>query len=283
MTDIGRRHIITGALAGGAALAVASKAGAQTGASVVEGTPAAGPAPQLKGQPNAEAQGIQSALQDFNDPKALAVQPVGNDWAQLRRYHLANIETAKLPDSQRRVVMMGDSITDGWPGQSGNFYADNGLIGRGIGGQVSAQMLVRFMADVVGLGAEVVHIMAGTNDIAQNQDPYDPVATTNNLQAMASLASIHGIKVILASVPPADHFPWRPEVGNPVEKIRALNVWIKSICEAQGYTYVDYWPALATANGSLRPNFGNDGVHPNAIAYAAMAPYTLAAIDTAMV
>lgn len=283
MSDIGRRHIITGVLAGGAALAVASTVKAQSGAPVVAGTPAAGPIPQLKGQPNAQAQGLQSALQDFNDPKTLAVQTVGNDWAQLRRYHLANADAAILPYESRKVVMMGDSITDGWPGQSGSFYASNGLIGRGIGGQVSAQMLVRFMADVVALRPLAVHIMAGTNDIAQNQDPYDPVATTNNLQAMASLASIYGIKVILASVPPADHFPWRPEVGNPVEKIRALNVWIKSICEAQGYTYVDYWPALATENGSLRPNFGNDGVHPNAIAYAAMAPYILAAIDTALV
>ena len=265
MTDIKRRHIITGALAGGAMFGIASAAHAQN-----------------KGQANAESQGVQAALQDYNDPATLTVQPMGTDWAQLRRYHLANADAVKLPDTTRKVVMMGDSITDGWPGQAGTFYNDNGLVGRGIGGQVSAQMLVRFMADVVALRPKAVHIMAGTNDIAQNQDPYDPVATTQNLQAMANLASVYGIKVIMASVPPADHFPWRPEVGNPVEKIKALNDWIKSVCAAQNYTYVDYWPALATEAGALRPDFGSDGVHPNSTAYAAMAPYTLAAIAAAL-
>ena len=265
MTDIKRRHLITGALAGTAALGLASAASAQN-----------------TGQDTAEAQAIQAALQDYNDPKTLTVQPVGQDWAQMRRYRQANADAVNLPEAQRKVVMMGDSITDGWPGQSGAFYADNGLIGRGIGGQVTAQMLVRFMADVVALRPKAVHIMAGTNDVAQNQDPYDPVATTNNLQAMANLATIYGIKVIMASVPPADHFPWRPEVGNPHEKFVALNAWIKSVCAAQGFTYVDYWPALATEAGALRPDFGGDGVHPNARAYATMAPYTLAAIAAAL-
>ena len=265
MTDIKRRHLLSGALAGGAMLGVASAASAQN-----------------KGQPNAESQAIQAALQDYNDPATLTVQPVGTDWAQMRRYHLANADVVQLPETARKVVMMGDSITDGWPGQSGTLYAENGLVGRGIGGQVSAQMLVRFMADVVALRPKAVHIMAGTNDIAQNQDPYDPVATTNNLQAMANLASIYGIKVIMASVPPADHFPWRPEVGNPVEKIRALNEWIKSVCSAQNYTFVDYWPALALDSGAMRTEFSADGVHPNAQAYAAMAPYTLAAIAAAL-
>jgi lysophospholipase L1-like esterase len=200
MTDIRRRHLLSGALAGGAMLGVASAASAQN-----------------KGQPNAESQAIQAALQDYNDPATLTVQPAGTDWAQLRRYHLANADVLQQPEAARKVVMMGDSITDGWPGQSGTLYAENGLVGRGIGGQVSAQMLVRFMADVVALRPKAVHIMAGTNDIAQNQDPYDPVATTNNLQAMANLASVYGIKVIMASVPPADHFPWKMVVGNPVE------------------------------------------------------------------
>jgi lysophospholipase L1-like esterase len=265
MTDIKRRHIITGALAGGAMLGMASAASAQN-----------------KGQDNAESQAVQAALQDYNDPATLTVQPVGVDWAQLRRYRVANADILQQPETARKVVMMGDSITDGWPGQSGTFYADNGLVGRGIGGQVSAQMLVRFMADVVALRPKAVHIMAGTNDIAQNQDPYDPAATTNNLQAMANLASVYGIKVIMASVPPADHFPWRLEVGNPVEKIKALNAWIKSVCQAQGHVYVDYWPALATDAGAMRPEFSADGVHPNSNAYAAMAPYTLAAVSAAL-
>ena len=265
MTDIKRRHLLTGALAGGAMLGVATAASAQN-----------------KGQDNTEAQAVQAALQDYNDPATLAVQPAGTDWPQLRRYHLTNADVIKLPETARKVVMMGDSITDGWPGQSGSFYADNGLVGRGIGGQVSAQMLVRFMADVVALRPKAVHIMAGTNDIAENQDPYNPVATTQNLQAMANLASVYGIKVIMASVPPADHFPWKLEVGNPVEKIRALNDWIKSVCAAQGYTFVDYWPALALDSGAMRPEFSADGVHPNSTAYASMSPYTLAAVAAAL-
>ena len=265
MTDIKRRHLLSGALAGGAMLGVATAASAQN-----------------KGQDTAEAQAVQAALQDYNDPATLTVQPVGTDWAQLRRYHLANADATLLPETTRKVVMMGDSITDGWPGQSNTFFASNSLIGRGIGGQVSAQMLVRFMADVVALRPKAVHIMAGTNDIAQNQDPYDPVATTQNLQAMASLASVYGIKVIMASVPPADHFPWRPEVGNPVAKIRALNEWIKSVCSAQNYIYADYWPVLALDSGAMRSEFSADGVHPNSKAYAAMAPYTLAAVDAAL-
>ena len=263
-----RRKLLTGALAGGAAMAVAAAARAQN-----------------VGQNNSEAENIQKALEDFNGPE-LNVTPVGEDWANLHRYHVANASAAALPDAQRRVVMMGDSITDNWakPQFSDSFYADNGLIGRGISGQVSAQMLVRFMADVVALRPKAVHIMAGTNDIAENKDPYDPVATTNNLQAMISLANLFGMKVLLGSVPPAISFPWHASVGNPHDKIVALNDWLKSVATAQGATYVDYWPVLATPDGGLKPELGinGDAVHPNAQGYALMQPILLAAVNTAL-
>jgi lysophospholipase L1-like esterase len=263
-----RRKLLTGALAGGAAMAVAAAARAQNA-----------------GQNNSEAENVQKELEDFNGPE-LNVTPVGEDWANLHRYHVANASAAALPDAQRRVVMMGDSITDNWakPAFSGSFYSDNGLIGRGISGQVSAQMLVRFMADVVALRPKAVHIMAGTNDIAENKDPYDPVATTNNLQAMVSLANLFGLKVLLGSVPPATSFPWRASVPNPHDKIVALNTWLKSVATAQGATYVDYWPVLATPDGGLKPELGinGDAVHPNAQGYALMQPILLAAVNSAL-
>jgi lysophospholipase L1-like esterase len=263
-----RRKLLTGALAGGAAMAIAAAARAQNA-----------------GQNNSEAENVQKALEDFNGPE-LNVTPVGEDWANLHRYHVANASAAALPDAQRRIVMMGDSITDNWakPQFSGTFYADNGLIGRGISGQVSAQMLVRFMADVVALRPKIVHIMAGTNDIAENKDPYDPVATTNNLQAMISLANLFGMKVLLGSVPPATSFPWHASVGNPHDKIVALNAWLKSVATAQGATYVDYWPVLATSDGGLKPELGinGDAVHPNAQGYALMQPILLAAVNSVL-
>lgn len=263
-----RRRLLTGALAGGAAMAVAAAAQAQNA-----------------GQNNSEAENVQKALEDFNGPE-LNVTPVGEDWANLHRYHVANASAAALPDAQRRVVMLGDSITDNWakPQFSDSFYADNGLIGRGISGQVSAQMLVRFMADVIALKPRAVHIMAGTNDIGENKDPYDPVATTNNLQAMISLARLFGLKVLLGSVTPATSFPWRPSIGNPHDKIAALNDWLKSVATAQDCVYVDYWPALATPDGGLKPELGinGDAVHPNKNGYAQMQPILLAAVGKAL-
>ncbi|MDI7774172.1 GDSL-type esterase/lipase family protein [Asticcacaulis sp. EMRT-3] len=267
-----RRKLLTGAIAGGAAFSLA--------ASLATGARA-----QNAGQNNAESEKVQSQLQDFNGPE-LNVTPVGEDWAQLHRYHDANTGVAALPQDKRRVVMMGDSITDNWakPDFSGTFYADNGLIGRGISGQVSAQMLVRFMPDVVALRPQVVHIMAGTNDVAENKDPYDPVATTNNLQAMISLGRLFGMKVLLASVPPALSFSWRPGIVNPHEKIVGINTWLKSVAAAQGCTYVDYWPVLATPDGGLKPELGINGntVHPNVQGYALMQPILLAAVNSAL-
>jgi len=295
MADLVRRKLLTGALVGGAALGMAGRAMAQTQAQTAAGgTDTAVAADQPPGQAtaaeanapqaNATAQATQKALQAFNDPVALKVTPVGQDWANLHRYHAANTIAAALPQEQRRAVMMGDSITDNWAGFSGDFYNAHGLIGRGISGQVTAQMLLRFPAEVVALKPSVVHIMAGTNDIAENTDPYDFNATTNNMQAMITLAKANGIAVVMASVPPSTHFSWRPEVGNPLTRIEALNAWIKYACSMQDLTYVDYWPVLQGPDGGLRTELGINGdtVHPNLTGYLAMQPLTLAAIETAL-
>ena len=217
---------------------------------------------------------------------APVVAKVANfDWANLHRYHQANADVAALPASARRVVMMGDSITDNWakPEFGNGFFDAHAMIGRGISGQVSAQMLVRFTPEVIALKPQVVHIMAGTNDIAENQDPYDFAATTGNLQAMITLAKANGIRVILASVPPATSFSWKPYRGNQLETIKALNAWIKATCAEQHLTWCDYWPVLQGPDGGLRPDLGyhGDSVHPGPEGYAAMGPVLLEAVRVA--
>ncbi len=264
MADMVRRGLLGGALVAGA-LGVAAKAVAQN-------------APQS----NPDAEKVQQALQSYNDPAALKVIPVGQDWANLHRYRALNDSVKGNPPP--RAVFMGDSITDNWAGMAPAWYDRNGYYGRGIGGQVTAQMLVRFMADVVAHKPGAVHILAGTNDLAENTDPYDPAATQNNLTAMIRLAAAHNIKLVVGSVPPATSFAWRPEVGNRAGMIRDLNGWIRDLCAREGHVYADYWPVLATDEGGLKPELGigGDSVHPNSDGYALMQPIAVAAINAAL-
>ncbi len=265
----------------GAVLGVTKQASAQTG---VVTKPAEMPpptAPVLTPQNNADAEAIQTAISNYRDPKALKVVPVGQDWANLRRYHQANDDAKASPAPARKVVMMGDSITDSWPGLSNGFFPQNGLVGRGISGQTTAQMVVRFWPEVVELKPQVVHILAGTNDIAENLDPYDFDQTTRNLMAMAAMARANGIRVVMGSVPPATSFGWRLERGNPSALIKALNDWIQTYCRKNGLVYADYWPGLANTDGGLKAELGLDSVHPNAAGYAVMGPVALGAIAAA--
>jgi len=188
----------------------------------------------------------------------------------LCRYAQAN---AELLASGRRpeVVFFGDSITENWvPGDPG-LFAGGRFVGRGIGGQTSAQMLVRFHADVVALRPRTVHIMAGTNDIAGNGGVTSETAYQDNIRAMVEIARAHRIRVVLASVPPAARFFWRPEV-KPADQIRRLNAWLRDYARREGLRFVDYHAPLATADGGMRPEFAIDGVHPNRQGYAAMRP-----------
>ena len=266
MTDVVRRGLLGGVVLAGAALGLAGRAGAQA---------LAANQPQL--QP--DLQDLREKL-DKLDP-AKVIQPVGQDWANLLRYHAANLEAMKLSAFNRRAVFMGDSITDFWPAQVGDLFPRNGLIGRGISGQTTAQMVLRFTPDVIALKPLVVHILGGTNDIAENLDPYDFGSTTNNLMAMATMAGANNIRVVLGSVPPASGFGWRPALGNRSDKIQTLNAWIKAYCEANACVYADYWSALDDGKGGMRPELGNDSVHPNAAGYAVMSPIALAAVDKA--
>ncbi|MDR7117215.1 SGNH/GDSL hydrolase family protein [Caulobacter sp. BE254] len=208
-------------------------------------------------------------------------QRLRTDWPFLQRYAAENAIDRDLPPERRRVVFMGDSITQGWRDARPALFADNGLLGRGISGQVTAQMLVRFWPDVVALKPAAVHILAGINDIAQNAGPYDIAATQANLQAMTTLAQANGIAVILATVTPAAEFPWRPGLG-PAAKVRALNAWIEAYAVERGAVLADYTAVLDDGAGGMKPGLAYDGVHPTREGYAVMEPVTLAAIASAL-
>ncbi len=190
------------------------------------------------------------------------------DWPWLGRYAEDN---RRLIASGARtgIVFMGDSITQGWIDKRPAFFT-RGRVDRGIGGQTTPQMLCRMMADVVALKPKVMHLMAGTNDIAGNTGPMTLAQTRDNLLAMVQLALANGIAVLVASVPPAADFPWRPglDVRTP---IRAINRWLATSAPAMGATFVDYTPVLADAAGAMKPGLAYDGVHPTAEGYDAMA------------
>jgi len=200
------------------------------------------------------------------------------DWADLARYRDANRAIVHI--DPRRVVFIGDSITEGWTNQP--FIRDNPhFVGRGISGQTAPQALVRFRSDVVFLRPAVVHIMAGINDVAQNTGPETEDEMFGYIVSMVELARANRIKVIIASVTPAADFPWHPGL-NPAPTIKALNARIKAYATSHGLIYVDYWSVLATPDGGLNRKYSEDGVHPNAAGYEAMKPVARLAIARAM-
>ncbi|QGP80635.1 SGNH/GDSL hydrolase family protein [Sphingobium sp. CAP-1] len=195
------------------------------------------------------------------------------DFGQLCRYAADN---KTIEDTQVRVIFMGDSITDNWINLDPAMFSD-GLIDRGISGQTTAQMLVRFRNDVIALKPQAVHIMAMTNDVAGNTGAATMETVLGNIQSMAELARAHGIKVILASVPPAGAFPWSPGL-QPAPQITAINAWLAAYARANGFTFVDYHTAMAQADGAMKPGLSSDGVHPTKEGYAVMRPLAEAAI-----
>lgn len=206
------------------------------------------------------------------------------DWGGLQTFAAANAALAEPAAGQPRVVLMGDSITEEWLRLRPDFFSSNGYVGRGISGQVSAQMLVRFRQDVIDLHPAVVVINAGTNDVAENQGPYSEDFAFGNIVSMTELARANGIAVVLTSVLPAAKFSWRPAITDAADKIAALNVRIKAYAEEQGIPYVDYYAPMVVADSSraLNPAYSKDGVHPVVAGYQVMEPLVCEAIGIAL-
>jgi acyl-CoA thioesterase-1 len=188
------------------------------------------------------------------------------DWAELCRYPAEN--AADLARGPVRVVFIGDSITEFWKMSSPEFFGP-GILDRGISGQTTGQIVLRFQADVVALKPKLVHVLAGTNDAASNMGPSRPIDVENNLRTMAELAQVHGIRVILGTIPPADRFFWQKGL-DPRARIAEVNAWIREYGRRHGLPVVDYHAALASPDGSFRGDLSNDGVHPNAAGYRVM-------------
>ncbi len=204
------------------------------------------------------------------------------DWPQLERYHADNARLAAPRPGERRVVFYGDSITDAWGRAPGTtFFPGKPFVNRGISGQTTAQMVVRFRQDVIDLHPAAVVILAGTNDIAGNTGLASLPMIEDNFRSMTELARANGIRVILASVLPTTDYPWHPGL-QPAGRIRALNGWLKTYAAAQDAIYLDYYDALANGQGGLDRRLAVDGVHPTAAGYAIMAPLAIRAIDRAL-
>jgi lysophospholipase L1-like esterase len=216
------------------------------------------------------------------------------DWNQLSRYHDANQELLKRPTEPGRVVFLGDSITDGWRLEES--FPGKPYVNRGISGQTTAQMLVRFYPDVLALQPAAVVVFAGTNDIARNNGPQTIEMVQQNVMAMTELAQGHRVKVILCSVTPISDRTMTPagrgggstprprvqSLQHPPADILKFNAWLKSYAAAKGAVYADYYTATVDGEGFLRDGITGDGLHPNAQGYALMAPVATAAIAQAL-
>ena len=238
-------------------------------------TPAPAPSPAVT-TTSASAATAQQRARD-----SIALDGLRNDWAGLRRYRAANAQLAAPAPGENRVVFYGNSITDGWARYFPTMFPGKPYIGRGISGQTTPQMLVRFRQDVVALQPKVVVILAGTNDIAGNTGPSTLEMIEDNFMSMVQIAKAHHIHVVISSVLPVYDYPWKPGL-QPAPKIVALNAWLRKYANDVGETYLDYHSAMKDARDGLPPNLANDGVHPTDAGYRIMAPLAEAAIAKAL-
>ncbi len=212
------------------------------------------------------------------------------DWPALARYRDDNGKTTTPTKNERRVVFIGDSITDSWDDpRFGGFFPGKPYLNRGISGQTTPQMLIRFRPDVIALKPDVVVILAGTNDIAGNTGPMTLEAIQDNITSMAELARANRVRVVLASVLPvsdyeksADGQPRTQTVRRPPEKIKAFNDWMRNYATQNKLTYLDYYSAMIDDKGFLKDELSNDGLHPNEKGYLVMMPLAEQAIEKAL-
>ena len=203
---------------------------------------------------------------------------LAQDWANLAKYETQNNQLPPKHSGEKRIVLMGDSITEFWSQIQPEFFANTSYINRGISGQTTPQMLIRFRPDVLDLHPNVVVILAGVNDIAGNTGPTTPKKILDNIKSMVELAKANKIKVILCSVLPANNFYWRPN-EKAATTILELNQLIQSYAIQHHIAYVDYHTAMADAKKGLPKEFSDDGVHPNLKGYQTMGPLLEKAIQ----
>jgi lysophospholipase L1-like esterase len=248
--------------------------------------PPAAPAP-------AAAPAVQPAVPSCQELAAAVNAAVRNDvrlrdWANLARYRDANASLAPAAGGEARVVFMGDSITDNWQQpRFGGFFPGKPYVDRGISGQTTPQMLLRFQRDVIALRPRAVLILAGVNDIAGNTGPIADEDVEAYLASMAELAKAHSIKVVMAGILPVSEYHVAPNAvpqttTRPMARVRAINAWMKKYAADQGHTYLDYGSAMVDEKGLLRADLSEDDLHPNARGYAIMAPLAEAAIQQAL-
>lgn len=211
----------------------------------------------------------------------LQAQSPNPDWGNLARYRSENARVGAPRAGEQRVVFMGNSITEAWAPHFATMFPNKPYIGRGISGQTTPQMLVRFRQDVVALAPAVVVILAGTNDIAGNTGPSTLEMIEDNIGSMAEIAQANGIRVVLSSVLPVFDYPWKPGL-EPAPKIVALNAWLKQYARTHNAVYLDYHTPMADERMGLKRELGDDGVHPNMAGYRVMAPLAESAIRAAL-
>jgi len=232
-------------------------------------TPAPAPAPSIPS----------TGFAGLDQYRASRIAVFTDDFGQLARYREADAGLNAPAAEENRVVFYGDSITDIW--KLVDYFPSKPYVNRGIGGQTTPQMLVRFRQDVIDLHPKVVVILAGTNDIAGNTGPMRNEDIEANLSSMAELARVHDIRVVLSSVLPVHNYTERAKdsfAQRPMARILALNIWLKDYCAKNGLVYLDYFSAVVDDQGLLRKELAEDGLHPNAAGYKIMAPLADAAI-----
>jgi len=241
------------------------------------------PAPTLTAPPQNAAPGLTApATPPPPGPPSASQYNPKLDWAWLARFKEADLALSAPASGEKRVVFMGDSITQGWKIEgAGGYFPGKPYVNRGISGQTTPQMLVRFRQDVIDLKPTAVVILAGINDIAGNTGPETLEEIEGNLASMAELAAAHHIRVVMCSVTPAFDFPWSPGKV-PAPKVLALNAWMRGYAAEKGHVYVDYHSAMKDERDGLPATLSHDGVHPLPAGYAVMAPLVEAGIEKAL-
>jgi len=236
------------------------------------------PAPRLANNYNRNMKIIAAALVSIG----IAFAQSSTDWPNLARYHDDNASLPPPAAGENRVVFMGDSITDGWGRHYGQFFPGKPYVNRGISGQTTPQMLIRFRPDVIALKPKAVVILAGTNDIAGNTGPMTLEQIEDNLTSMAELARANNIRVVLSSVMPVSDDIKPQTERRPPGKIVALNAWIKDYASKNGLVYLDYYSAMLDDKQMFRKELTYDGLHPNSAGYDVMQPLAEKAIAAAL-